>query len=67
MRLSHVGVRNWYRNSLTGNYRNNFNISVVVGAYCPVPDQIVVPITASSAINHPVRSKDFLLGLPAQV
>jgi hypothetical protein len=36
MGLSHTGVRNWYRNSLTGNDMNNFNSGVVAGAYWSV-------------------------------
>ena len=34
--LSHGGVRNWYRNSLTGNDMNKFNSGVVAGAYWSV-------------------------------
>ncbi len=34
--LSHAGVRNWYRNSLTGNNMNEFDNGVVAGAYWSV-------------------------------
>lgn len=34
--LGHGPVRNWYRNSLTGNDMNNFNSGVVGGAYWSV-------------------------------
>jgi len=34
--LSHAGVRNWYRNSLTGSDMNQFNNGIVAGAYWSV-------------------------------
>ena len=34
--LSHAGVRDWYRNSLTGSDMNQFNNGVIAGAYWSV-------------------------------